>query len=1040
MFNLQERSLFNHLIISIFIILLSFGVAQAGDFGTAPINPEFLQYVEQMEEEQDLLTPSSSQYACGYVPSPLDFSHLVKPEPSLSASGTFPARYDLRDLGYVTPVRNQDPYGTCWAHSAFAAIESNLLKNGNGATDLSEWHLAYFAYLDDISFTPTDLYDNVYNQGGCDWRAVAVLARWRGAVDESSCPYGVSEPTGNETVTLHLQNAYYLDPSPESIFGLPLYGPDVKQALMDYGAVSISLKWDQTNWSLVFNDTTNSYYNPADGGGGHAVTVVGWDDNYSRDNFILTPQDDGAWIVRNSYGSSWGESGYFYLSYYDPNLKHGVSYVVQPADNYEYVHQYDELGWVGNFGGGETALFANIFDAERAEQVEAISFYNPQYNSQYVISICDECESGNPSSGIPKLDGLSGTLYEPGYHTIDLPTPLPITQGHKFSVILGLYTPDWNYPMSYEYSLAGYSDCATAQPGQSFYIYGENWIDLTTHDPTANFCIKAFTSDEVSISGYIRNSMGHGIEDVSVSIDGRSAVTDGNGFYAFSGFYPGNYTVSCSRAGYSFTPVSKVVNVQHDDVNNVNFTGQILQGFLDISITPLSAVTTGASWNVDGGQSWNGEGTYILPVGDYTVSFKRIISMSTPDSQLVTVEADTTTSVTGVYEEYQFPQVPGLDIEKAGLDDLQLLAYDLGDLQDLVRPTGLENYSIYITDPQYITSTPLSSGDLSQYQNAIHEDYKWAEVFSSFGLSVETNEIAGIQEILVLPINPTIIINSSDIGQAAWDSMEEDYQQDGNLGVSLFSNLRIYALLSDDQGTTVAHDLAEIADPTLSDESLLSLYFDVYKDTYSLEITVPLVIADESYPDDPVQAISNGGNNYFFIYDGAADGKFESHLSYTLLPSGPSFLWGHVGLQGRQAPPHDGWIVPLEVGILKEGHPVPSYQFVETDAEGDFLIQALEAGNYSIGVKDIHTLRNVVNTDLIHGENYRDLGLLREGDSDDNNRVDIVDFSILAMTFNRAEGAEGFDPRADFNCDGAVNILDFSLLAENFNQGGDEIN
>src|SRR6056297_2764838 len=112
MFNLQERTLFNHLIISIFIILLSFGVAQAGDFGTAPINPEFLQYVEQMDEGQDLLTPSSSQFSCGYKPSPLDFSHLVKPEPSLSASDTFPADYDLRDLGYVTPVRDQAPYGT----------------------------------------------------------------------------------------------------------------------------------------------------------------------------------------------------------------------------------------------------------------------------------------------------------------------------------------------------------------------------------------------------------------------------------------------------------------------------------------------------------------------------------------------------------------------------------------------------------------------------------------------------------------------------------------------------------------------------------------------------------------------------------------------------------------------------------------------------------------------------------------------------------------------------------------------------------------
>jgi hypothetical protein len=136
---------------------------------------------------------------------------------------------------------------------------------------------------------------------------------------------------------------------------------------------------------------------------------------------------------------------------------------------------------------------------------------------------------------------------------------------------------------------------------------------------------------------------------------------------------------------------------------------------------------------------------------------------------------------------------------------------------------------------------------------------------------------------------------------------------------------------------------------------------------------------------------------------------------------------GSVTLQGRPSKPHTSWSVPLTVIVGTTSYTV------FTDEEGKFLLTGLTPGTYDIRVKNSHTLRNLKSAVvLVAGTNPVDLGTLVEGDANDDNVVNIKDFSILAAGFYPA-----YDARADFNADGYVNISDFSLLVTNFGLYGD---
>lgn len=498
------------------ILCFMYAGAFAGTSQVAPMDPEFLQHRGLSPEGLLIQTATrAGRMPTGYVPSPLDLSH-VKPPRTITAAETdsaAPSAYDLRSYGHVTPVRDQGPYGTCWAFGALASLESSLLKAGRGNADLSEWHLAYFAYKDEgdmlTGFTPDPLgpySDPIFDQGGESWMSTAILSRWTGAVNEADRPYQSTRPwpanaapLPSDPVSVYLENVLYL--------GGTFDGPAVKNAIMTYGAVAVSMKWDSVNYS-PYNETHSSFYIPEKTStGGHTVTLAGWDDNYPVTNFNIAPPSKGAWLVKNSWGERWGDGGYFWLSYSDPNIKAPAVFLGSNGTNFKRVYQYDPNGWTGNFApaSSETAWLANVFQASgpseagSAEVLEAVSFYAGASETSYRIEVRTNLSSPshNPRNGVLAAE-KEGVLPAAGYHTVKMPAAV-LQEGSRFSIVLRLTTPGYKYPVPVEMPVEGYSEKAKAGSGQSFVSTdGTTWSDITGPLPETNVCIKAFTSDNVT--------------------------------------------------------------------------------------------------------------------------------------------------------------------------------------------------------------------------------------------------------------------------------------------------------------------------------------------------------------------------------------------------------------------------------------------------------------------------------------------------------------------------------------------------------------
>lgn len=411
---------------------------------------------------------------------------VQKRYPSINSNkdDSYPEKFSLADRTLnsygktlVTGVKKQ-ANSDCWAYAAIGAIESNMLMMDDKSRfsadtlDLSEAHLTWFSKTPVMN--PSDpLYDGLlmlpsgdaspYDVGGNVWDAFASLASGTGPIFESDFPIGTNKkPSFSESYR------YRSEALLKNMDILPSYDTNgIKEHLMKNGAMVCSyFKSDK-----YYNDVTHAYYNYDSGikSTNHAVIIVGWDDSFSKNNFGgKVPPTNGAWICRNSYGTSKNDKGYFYLSYCEPSLRDITSFRVETDTPYTHnsIYQYDGTYNMSSEKfdknlpysyGGHAVSAASVYEAKDQEFISEVGFVTLDENVTLTISVYTDVNVSIPSKVVPVSEKnrkavQTETISYPGFHTVTLKEPVSLTKGQHFSVVI-------DYPMNAKVLL----DCGQAQ-------------------------------------------------------------------------------------------------------------------------------------------------------------------------------------------------------------------------------------------------------------------------------------------------------------------------------------------------------------------------------------------------------------------------------------------------------------------------------------------------------------------------------------------------------------------------------------------------
>jgi C1A family cysteine protease len=443
----MRKTVLHRIIIIILAVVLT-NQLNAQTPEAAPLNPDFLRYLE-LNEQGQWRTTTDEGYGLGHIPSPFKFQFSDR-EPEDFRQ---PPSFDLRTAGGVTPVKDQGNCGSCWAFATMGASESMLQYKGLGTYDLSENNLKQ---THGFFWTPC--------QGGNSYISTAYLSRGSGPMDEADDPYypwDHSTYNGNPPL-MYMTDAVYL----------PKNANIIKQAIQTHGALYTVFYWDP----LYYDPMSYCYYYAGSTVHNHAVTLVGWDDNK------MTPWGAGAWIAKNSWGTTWGQAGYFYIFYGDTKVNDEVTYWPNKID-YDpnrIIEYYDHLGAIGFSGFGTNTAYALVkFVANQQYGLLKLGTYVVEDGTTIGFEVYDSFSGGVLSNLLCSIP--SQTIANAGYVTLDIPNPVNINTGNDYYVKVYYNAPTYNSPIPIEYQLTNYAYpvvetgvCWISSNGSSWFQLGQD--------------------------------------------------------------------------------------------------------------------------------------------------------------------------------------------------------------------------------------------------------------------------------------------------------------------------------------------------------------------------------------------------------------------------------------------------------------------------------------------------------------------------------------------------------------------------------------
>ena len=476
---------------------------------------------------------------------------------------TLPSRYDSRDWGWVSEVKNQGQIEFCWTFGMTGTLESALLKACGIKIDLSQNNMG-----NTMLRYSTYGHTSVYEPGMCSLSASYLLS-WLGAFSEDYDSYdelGKISPVIATGENIHVQDVMFTSNFPQD------NGTYIKSAIFNYGSVDASFYGQSTidDVNPYFNDNTSAQYVDTFYNATHEISIVGWDDHYSRDNFLITPLGDGAWIVKNSYGKDWGDNGMVYVSYYDKTLsvstnidEYATAIIIENTVPYNKNYQHDII-WGGKFISGENLSYVNEFKALDDDLIAGVGTYFERSSINYTVSVYVNDQLKLTQSGVSPYFG---------FHTIKLDKYIPVRKGDYFYAVI---TSD-------SVPIMNLSDMRThSYEGISWINRNGNWSDLYEEGMIA--VMKIYTvADDSKITGNknvavdyaggnyfsvrVVTADGHAVgagEKVKFTINGKTTTvtTDKNGVAKIKiTDLPKTYTIKTTYNGKTYTNTVKVKQV-----------------------------------------------------------------------------------------------------------------------------------------------------------------------------------------------------------------------------------------------------------------------------------------------------------------------------------------------------------------------------------------------------------------------------------------------------------------------------------------------